>query len=384
MLNKKRLSFRIDCMIIIVFAILFTLFLSIYQKQKFDKYYQDLLKTAIENLDPDSLYLSESVRIINNNEETNINRSYLFSNGYIIERYVDNNAKIARKYIDNKIYTYIDGSWYKENVKYDIPNKLDIKYEDIDAVKVMNSFMLFGMDKDPITYVCHIKDDAKDKYLRKDIFLEQKNDLYIMFTCSNKQLSGMSFTQIENDETIDYNATISNVTTDILVNIPEYSIDVDMIEDAYGENAVAKTKEDSEKIQLYNNYQKFLSNITVPAGFNYDEEISTKSEIYLDESDGYGEIIIKGKCDSIIEKLLTNKEYEENSIQYTLEYLFTVETKTGNVDMYRYTENKGDLGKIENYIGLTNLNGEIIELLFEDTKLEFNQDSVSTFVNYIF
>ena len=181
MLNKKRLSFRIDCMIIIVFAILFTLFLSIYQKQKFDKYYQDLLKTAIENLDPDSLYLSESVRIINNNEETNINRSYLFSNGYIIERYVDNNAKIARKYIDNKIYTYIDGSWYKENVKYDIPNKLDIKYEDIDAVKVMNSFMLFGMDKDPITYVCHIKDDAKDKYLRKDIFLEQKNDLYIMY-----------------------------------------------------------------------------------------------------------------------------------------------------------------------------------------------------------
>ena len=105
----------------------------------------------------------------------------------------------------------------------------------------------------------------------------------------------------------------------------------------------------------------------------------------MSENEGYGEIIVKGKCDAIIERMLQNGEYsyEENSSVYNLEYMFSITAKSGNVDIYSYVEERDEFGAVSYYIGITTMNNQIVELMFIDTKLDFSQEAIENFVNYI-
>jgi len=386
MLNKKKYKNRINLLLIFMIACIFSVMFVFYENTTFIHKNKAVLERAISKIDPNNVYVIKSIKIREDGKDKEIEKSYLFYNGYVIERYQDNEVDVARKYIGDSVYSYIDGSWYKETNRYEIPCKYNMDIHDFSGIKILNEPLYDGLKEEPVTFVCRVKEEEKSKYLDEEIKSYMKDvDLYLMITCENEKVKSISFTNTDHG-TISYMEEYEE-PENVLVQVPEYAVDVDMIEEAYGENAVSETGErpSTEKIALYDNFQNYLSDITIPAGFEYDSTISTKSEIFLNETDGYGEIIIKGKCDAIVEKMLTEGiyTYEENSHMYNLEFMFNISSKAGNVDLYKYTEDKDELGKTEYNIAITHFQDQIVELIFTDTKLEFSQDAIETFINYI-
>lgn len=354
-----------------------------------DQFYKNqtaVFYQALENLDPDNLYLSGAIVIETSDQTNEVEFSYLYKDNYIIERQISDDLNIARKYMDGEVYTYMDQVWYKENSnKIDTPQKLNISVEDFETVKSTENLFTYRSDAGNNEYICKVKEESKEKYIPADILeLIGDESLYLELRCdsSNSSIENVSFTYNDEDLIIMFSENLSSVNDDIMLSRPEYSVDVEVIEDAYDINPV-ESNEDS--IELYDNYGTLLGNVTVPAGFQYDENISTRSEIYMSENEGYGEIIVKGKCDAIIERMLQNGEYsyEENSSVYNLEYMFSITAKSGNVDIYSYVEERDEFGAVSYYIGITTMNNQIVELMFVDTKLDFSQEAIENFVNYI-
>ena len=385
-LNKNKLYSRMAFCFFLFVAMICAVFIVNIESDQFYKNQTAVFYQALENLDPDNLYLSGAIVIETSDQTNEVEFSYLYKDNYIIERQISDDLNIARKYMDGEVYTYMDQVWYKENSnKIDTPQKLNISVEDFETVKSTENLFTYRSDAGNNEYICKVKEESKEKYIPADILeLIGDESLYLELRCdsSNSSIENVSFTYNDEDLIIMFSENLSSVNDDIMLSRPEYSVDVEVIEDAYDINPV-ESNEDS--IELYDNYGTLLGNVTVPAGFQYDENISTRSEIYMSENEGYGEIIVKGKCDAIIERMLQNGEYsyEENSSVYNLEYMFSITAKSGNVDIYSYVEERDEFGAVSYYIGITTMNNQIVELMFVDTKLDFSQEAIENFVNYI-
>ena len=393
MLNKKKYQLRCNCFIASITLFILVFFIKIMCGSYITQWNQNKLFEVINTSAYENLYIDEKMYIHNaeDDSDSQITKSVLFYDGSIVERTNTNGAEFTKKYYDGKQYSYIDGSWYMEPESETVPEKLQISEDDFEGIKTVKNMFVSIIKNEPIEYVCKVKKECKDKYIPSEISdLITDEDIYIIISCNikNKNVKTITFTYTDKQHTIDFEETMKPVTQDILVSAPEYSVDVQMIEETYGEGSVKEASDQpyTEKLQLYNNYENYISDITIPAGFEYDEEISTKSEIYLNELEGYGEIILKGKCDTIVEKMLTEglSEYEENSCMYKLNYLFSTDAKNGSVDLYSYSENKDELGESSYYIGITYFEDQIVEIMFVDMKLEFSQQSATTLLNYIF
>ena len=393
MLNKKKYQLRCNCFIASITLFILVFFIKIMCGSYITQWNQNKLFEVINTSAYENLYVDEKMYIHNaeDDSDSQITKSVLFYDGSIVERTNTNGAEFTKKYYDGKQYSYIDGSWYMEPESETVPEKLQISENDFEGIKTVKNMFVSIIKNEPIEYVCKVKKECKDKYIPSEISdLITDEDIYIIISCNikNKNVKTITFTYTDKQHTIDFEETMKPVTQDILVSAPEYSVDVQMIEETYGEGSVKEASDQpyTEKLQLYNNYENYISDITIPAGFEYDEGISTKSEIYLNELEGYGEIILKGKCDTIVEKMLTEglSEYEENSCTYKLNYLFSTDAKNGSVDLYSYSENKDELGESSYYIGITYFEDQIVEIMFVDMKLEFSQQSATTLLNYIF
>lgn len=393
MLNKKKYQLRCNFFIVSITLFIIVFFIKTMCGSYITQWNQNKLFEVINTSTYENLYIDEKMYIHNaeDDSDSQITKSVLFYDGSIVERTNTNGAEFTKKYYDGKQYSYIDDSWYMEPENETVPEKLQISADDFEGIKTVKNMFVSIIKNEPIEYVCKVKKECKDKYIPSEISdLITDEDIYIIISCNikNKSVKTITFTYTDKQHTIDFEETMKPVTQDILVSAPEYSVDVQMIEETYGEGSVKEASDQpyTEKLQLYNNYENYISDITIPAGFEYDEEISTKSEIYLNELEGYGEIILKGKCDTIVEKMLTEglSEYEENSCTYKLNYLFSTDAKNGSVDLYSYSENKDELGESSYYIGITYFEDQIVEIMFVDMKLEFSQQSATTLLNYIF